>query len=286
MIKKLLVVLLATLGIGLIGCAVEPDDTVDITLTSIPTVAGNNCEVHAIIVGSSGVSNITPNCTKSDGTAAPTITFGNVPAPSGAGDLSFTMTVPSATCNGDYVLVLTATSGNKTKSKTTPFQVTGKTDCSVPVLDIRYDSATLGAFGNTQFGSSIDLDRDSVMLANDAKLDSSGIDIVYTYSDSITAVVCNPVYAKESSGNQAFNGWVNPNDTKFHKVTADFDAITTAAKIAELYQEAKATEKRLSVNVNDLLIVKTDKGNYVLVKIKSTFPTASAIAMFKYALKK
>jgi hypothetical protein len=285
MIKKLLVVLLAALGIGLIGCAVEPDDTVDITLTSIPTVAGNNCEVHANIVGSSGVSNITPNCTKSDGTAAPTITFGNVPAPSGAGDLSFTMNVSSATCNGDYVLVLTATSGNKTKSKTTPFQVTGKTDCAVPVLDIRYDSATLGAFGNTQIGSSLDLDRDSVMLAKDAKLDSSGVDIVYNSVDSLTAVVYNPVYAK-SIENSVFTGWVNPNDTKFHKVTADFDAITTAAKIAELYQEAKATEKRLTVSVNDLLIVKTDKGNYVLIKIKTTFPTASGIALLKYALKK
>jgi arsenate reductase-like glutaredoxin family protein len=277
----------AALGIGLIGCGTEPDDTVDITLTPIPDLNGNSCTVNANIVGSSGVSNIIPTCTKSDGTTVPVtdISFGNIPAPSSTGDLSFTMNISPNTCDGDYVLQLTATSGNKTELKTTPFVVTGKKVCSIPVLDIRSDSATLGSFGNSVVGSSIDLDRDSVMKAVDAVKENSGIDIVYNWIDSLTAVVYNPVFVK-SIENTVFTDWVSPNDTKFHKVTADFDKITTAAQIQELFSESKAIEKKITVSVNDVLIVKTDKDKYVLVKIKSVFPTSSAIAMLKYSVKK
>lgn len=287
MIKKLLVVSLAALGIGLTGCLTDPleSTTPTITLGKIDTLtagSGASRTVTGKIEGSEVITKVAYQVSNSAGASVSTIT---VSGPDGNNkkslDLSVVVLALAGTPTGTYTLKISATAGATGEGLFT-FNVKGAV---VPVSDIYIDSVTLGAFANPTVGSSVDLDNGEVMLSAAAKLANSGVDIVYTYSDAANgSVICSPVYAKESSNIAAFESWVSPNDTKFHKVSVNFDAITTSAQIEALYNASQATEKRIVVSAGDVLVVKTDEDSYVLVKIKTAFANSAATAVLKCAL--
>jgi hypothetical protein len=285
MIKKLLVVSLAALGIGLTGCLTDPTEvtTPTITLGKIDTLtagSGASRTVTGKIEGSDVITKVTYQVTNSAGTSVSTIT---VSGPDGNSkkslDLSVVVLALTGTPAGTYTLKISATAG-ATGDGSFTFSVKGP---AVVVSDITVNSVTLGAHDNT-LGSSVNLDNGSVLPSAQAVLANSGVDILYTYSQKVTSpILFNPAYAKDSSGITAFAAWVTPNATKFHKVTGNFDAITTAAQIEALYDANSSFSGRLTVAVGDLIIVKTDLGKYVLIKMMTVSANATGTAEIKYA---
>lgn len=190
--------------------------------------------------------------------------------------------VASSAQAGDYKLVVSVTDINNSNT-TLSFNFTvGGGSTGTQVVEGTF---TLGAHDHATVGSSVDLDNGQVMLAAAARAANSGVDIVYTYSSKVSSpVLMTPVYAKNESGITAFANWVNPNDTKFHKVSADYDDITTKEEIESLFDASKVvSDGRLQVSAGDVVVVKTDEGAYVLVEIVTVSSNASGTANFKYA---
>lgn len=190
--------------------------------------------------------------------------------------------VLSSASDGDYRLVVSVTDiENNTTTLSFNFAVGGG-GTGTQVVE---GSFTLGAHGHPTVGSSVDLDNGQVMLAAAARAANSGVDIVYTYSEILgDPVLMSPVYAKDESGITAFANWVNPNNTKFHKVNVDYDDITTKEEIEALFDASKVvSDGRLQVSAGDVVVVKTDEGAYVLVEIVTVSSDAKGTANFEYA---
>lgn len=192
------------------------------------------------------------------------------------------ITVASSAQAGDYKLVVSVTDINNNNT-TLSFNFTvGGGSTGTQVVEGTF---TLGAHDHATMGSSVDLDNGQVMLAAAARAANSGVDIVYTYSSKVSSpVLMTPVYAKNESGITAFAEWVNPNNTKFHKVNVVYDDITTKEEIEALFDASKVvSDGRLKVSAGDVVVVKTDEGAYVLVEIVTVSSDAKGTANFKYA---
>lgn len=190
--------------------------------------------------------------------------------------------VASSAQAGDYKLVVSVTDINNSNT-TLSFNFTvGGGSTGTQVVEGTF---TLGEHDHPTVGSSVDLDNGQVMLAAAARAANSGVDIVYTYSSKVSSpVLMTPVYAKNESGIIAFAEWVNPNNTKFHKVNVDYDDITTKEEIEALFDASKVvSDGRLKVSAGDVVVVKTDEGAYVLVEIETVSSDAEGTANFKYA---
>ena len=190
--------------------------------------------------------------------------------------------VASSAQAGDYKLVVSVTDINNSNT-TLSFNFTvGGGSTGTQVVEGTF---TLGAHDHATAGSSVDLDNGQVMLAAAARAANSGVDIVYTYSSKVSSpVLMTPVYAKNESGITAFAEWVNPNNTKFHKVNVVYFDITTKEEIEALFDASKVvSDGRLQVSAGDVVVVKTDEGAYVLVEIVTVSSDAKGTANFKYA---
>ncbi|MGE5671988.1 MAG: hypothetical protein ACM31E_11115, partial [Fibrobacterota bacterium] len=194
--------------------------------------------------------------------------------------ITYTLTASATAPAGAYTLVISATSAGLTSTVDFNLVVAGV------VSNVTTATVSLGGHESSS-GSSVDLDNGTVMTSALATAANSGVDILYTYSETLAKpVIMNPVYAKESSNITAFAAWVSPNDTKFHKVTTTgvtFESIVTSAQIEALYSATLATEKRIAVAVGDLLVVKTDASKYVLLRIETVSANATGTASIKYS---
>jgi hypothetical protein len=289
MFKKMLTVSAMALSLFVIGCGTTDPTTTTATVTlgEIGTLtAGSNAPKS--VTGSIKADEIITNVTyaivdASDKPVSSTLIPVSGTAANNKKDLDITVTIEAKTgaISGSYNLKITVTAGVVT-STTKPFTVTGVAANPVVSADV-----TLGAHDNATLGSSLDLDAGTVMLAAAARADGSGVDIVYTYSSTAPGpVLMSPTYAKASSGITAFAAWVNPFDTKFHKVTTTgvtYESITTDVALKALYNETLATAGRLVVAVGDLVVVKTSAGKYALIKIVTVSSDATGSASIKFA---
>ncbi|NLG18026.1 MAG: hypothetical protein GX556_11905 [Fibrobacter sp.] len=290
----------ALLGLGLVGCELNPlevdDDEVTIkSLTGFTTMnAGSDYYVTAEIDGNVALSavNVTiESAAGANATAMFTITkqgitladFEDLDIKKTGGDMYIKITPKADACNGSYTITLTAEAGEASSNKSDDFTVAGGKDCSG--TDVATGTVTLGGHSHATLGSSVDLDNGEVMLAAAAKAAGSGVDIVYTYSSKTPAgpVLMSPAYAKSTSGISAFSTWSSPNATKFHAVDVDFDDVETAEEIADLFVAADAdADGKLSVAVGDVIVVKTDEDAYVLLEMTTVSTDAAGTAKIKY----
>jgi hypothetical protein len=185
----------------------------------------------------------------------------------------------AGTSGGTYTLKIVAKVNGKEFSGTVDFSVSGNQGTPVTT-----GTVTIGSYDNPTTGSSVDLDNGTVMLAAAATAANSGVDIVGTYSASKGGLrIFTPVYAKNSSGITAFAGWVNPNNTLFHKVTVDFNSITTKEQIQAKFDATLVpSDGALTCATGDVIVVKTDMNAYVLIQIGAFDATATGTATIKY----
>jgi hypothetical protein len=281
--KKLLGLVCAGAVLAMMnGCGlVNPTSAPTITISAIGSIdAGTYKNVLGKIEASEAITSVKYSITTSTGGVASGITVTG-PSSSTEKTMNFTatnpivITVAASAAAGNYKLVISATAG-ATADASFDFTVGGG---GTPVTTA---TITLGSYDNATTGSSVDLDAGTVMLASAATASGSGVDIVGTYSPSQSAYrVFNPVYAKNSSNITAFAGWVSPNATQFHKVTATFASVTTKEQIQALFNAASAVSN-VSCAAGDVLVVLTDLGAYVLVEITSFTANATGTASIKY----
>lgn len=181
---------------------------------------------------------------------------------------------------GTYQLVITATCRDEVTTTTRDFTVTGGSTGTL----VTEATIAVAGHGNDTIGSSMNLDNGLVLKAGAATAAGSGVDLLYTFSNTLNKpVLMTPVYAKNSSGIVAFANWVSPNDTKFHKVTANYASITTKEQIVALYNASANFTGRVECAAGDVFVVKTDLGAYALVKMESVTTTNKGIASIKFA---
>ncbi|KMQ52897.1 hypothetical protein CHISP_0118 [Chitinispirillum alkaliphilum] len=184
--------------------------------------------------------------------------------------------------NGEYVLRITVTAGSATTTKEDRFTViNGRDGSGTPVAT---ETITVAGHGHATMGSSFNLDDGEVMLSSAATQNNSGVDLVYTFSGIVNSpVLMTPVFTKEESGIGAFSGWVNPHNTRFHKVNVNFDEIETAEEIEALFNSSHNFQGRVAVDEGDVLVVETTAGNYVLIRMNSVSSDAAGTATIKSA---
>jgi hypothetical protein len=296
MIKKLLVVSLAALGIGFMGCdnPLSNDDTVSIELNAVPTITANTTyyDIVATVNGSVAITNVTPSIKRIDGGDTTGISFDQSATPSKekisikatGGDMSITMNFASTTCNGDYVLTLTATAGTVQTSQKSTFTVTGKTDCSIPDgTPIVTTTLTAGANKNSEYGSSIDLDGGVVWKMADAATNVAKIDLCYAHASTGADKLGTTAWATASLFDFA-KAWTTASTAKFYLTdlsAAEFDEITISEEIPDFVDaSAIASSEALP---DDVFIVKTTEGAIVLVKITAQTPGEAGTITIKSA---
>lgn len=291
--KKFAVAALAiSVSLSLIGCGLlgplEELTTPKVELEMPTSIQkGAFAQISGNIKASEEITSVVIKVVTSSGTSVPESQI-KIEYPSILGVKSFDfkgenrirLNISNSAPNGNYKLKVTVTA-NTTIDAYFDFSVGGGST-GTPVVK---GSIELGAHGHETEGSSVDLDNGQVMLAAAARAANSGVDIVYTYSSKVSSpVLMTPVYAKNESGIIAFAEWVNPNNTKFHKVNVDYDNITTKEEIEALFDASKVvSDGRLKVSAGDVVVVKTDEGAYVLVEIVTVSSDAKGTANFKYA---
>ncbi|MFP4164082.1 MAG: hypothetical protein ACLFQB_09580 [Chitinispirillaceae bacterium] len=195
-------------------------------------------------------------------------------------------TETSSLISGTYRLEISGDVNGEISSTTISFQVKNNDGATNPDSDLEEQTITVAGHGHNTMGSSFDLDNGEVLLSSDATVAGSGVDLVYTYSNSRRSpVLLTPVYAKEDSDIGAFSGWDNPNDTEFHKVSTDYDAVTTKADVEELFDASQVSSSgRVTCAAGDVFVVKTDTGAYALLEMVTVSADDGGTANIKYAL--
>lgn len=188
--------------------------------------------------------------------------------------------------SGTYQLEISGDVNGEISSTKISFQVKNGSGTTDPEPDLTESTITVAGHGHASMGSSFDLDNGDVLLSSAATAANSGVDLVYTYSNSLgSPVLLTPVYAKNESGIGAFSGWVSPNNTQFHLVNADFDAITTKAEVEALFDASQVSSSgREPCAAGDVFVVKTDTGAYALLQMETVSSDDSGTANIKYAL--
>jgi hypothetical protein len=153
------------------------------------------------------------------------------------------------------------------------------------VRSIVWSEITLGAHNNAAYGSSADLDNGDVLLAAMAKSSGSGVDIVYTFSAICSCpIFMSPLYTKMNSGISAFESWIDPNATRFHKISVNPSSLSYAMLPALFDSTKVASEGRIEVSAGEYVIVKTDLNNYILVNLVSADGSSSGTARIRYTV--
>ena len=157
---------------------------------------------------------------------------------------------------------------------------------SIPVVvvdSVKTKTVVLGAQDNAKAGS-VDLDTWTAYTANEGVTSYASIDIVFAFSTKTSeASIYSPNIAKNgvSGGSGGFDfmaNWPNANTTslKIPAAAFDFAKVTTGAAVKAGYDAGTdpTVAGKVPVAVGTVILVKTDKGLHVALKV--TAVTASA----------
>lgn len=105
----------------------------------------------------------------------------------------------------------------------------------------------------------------------------SEVDAIVARNGASTAfAIAAPTYEYATAFDGSIANWTTKNSTKFKNVTVNFDTETknfdTVTKLSELkkaYDDAADEQDRIDLAVGDVIIAKTVKGNYALIKMTS-----------------
>lgn len=271
MIKKLLVVSIAALGIGLNGCLTDPEESSapSITLQSIGTVtAGSGTAVTKTgkIEASDSITNVTYKIFTAAGVAveASKITVTGTPKNNKKSlDITVSIQAFAGAQSGNYNLRISATT-NVTSDVNFPFTVEGVATTPVTEKDL-----VLGAQSNTNPSL---LDADNMVAYSSSITDASTqakIDLIFSYATILTNDALAFTSPSVAAGTP-YSTWPSTSkaNTEFKKVTATWSSITTQEQIDALWGTG-AGSNRIVVAQGDIIIVKTSAGKYKLVSINT-----------------
>ena len=147
-------------------------------------------------------------------------------------------------------------------------------------------SVTVGAQGNNNLGSFIDLDTYAVLKQTAAEAASGSVDLIFAYSGTASSsAVYSPHAAKAGiaggAGLDIAQGLTTANTTVLKTVdTAKFDAVTTVGGLDSLYNAgvAASPEGRLLVSTGYAFAAKTTGGKVVGMKVTAVTTSATGEA--------
>lgn len=105
---------------------------------------------------------------------------------------------------------------------------------------------------------------------NDFNRDSEVDAIVARNGASTAFAIAAPTYEYATAFDASIANWTTKNSTIFKKVTnVDFGSVTKLSELKTAYDAVKEEKDRIDLNVDDVIIAKTVKGNYALIKMTS-----------------
>jgi hypothetical protein len=181
--------------------------------------------------------------------------------------------VKTAAVGGGYKLKISATAGSATGSGEFDFTVNG------PTSTLTEKTVTMGAQGNTTDPSLLDVDAMATLSLNSTDQTAiANVDLIFFYSTAVSPAELRFVSPSVAAGTP-FDTWTTKAASEFKKVAStDYDATTTQAQIDALWGSG-AGQTRLAVTAGDVVVVKTSKAAYKIVKINSISSTDATASM-------
>ena len=135
--------------------------------------------------------------------------------------------------------------------------------------------------GTINFGQGSKLSRylnlntaELMTWTNDFNRDSE-VDAIVARNSAYTAfAIAAPSYDWATAFDASIANWTTKNSTKFKNVTVNFDSVTKLSELKAAYDAVAEEKDRIDLNVEDVIIAKTVKGNYALIKMTSGTKTA------------
>lgn len=286
--KKVLLGLsaVAAAALMIVGCGIlnpTTNDSVTITipgtvLDSVINVGSGdqNRTVTFKVVGQNTLPTIDSVRVKtSAGAAVTAITSAQSPTTNGDKEIddAVTVTIPASSCSGNYDLIIYATSGSSSSSKSLAFRVTGGTGtCGTVVTTdtaLTAGTASLGAESAAD-GSFLDADAMVAYHASTATANQAVIDVHFgTYGGASTFM--SPAFAAANYSptlETTAPAWTTLNATMFFKAPAgtDINTLDSLSKVRALY-DANAAVDHITVALNDVVIVMTNMNYPVAIGI-------------------
>lgn len=283
--KKVLSAVAGAVAIGaiFIGCELNPasnDDKVSIELSNIPSIAAGDVQsITAKIDGNVAISSVSVKISDSygDDVSSSDFTISKENFDFGAGekkikigdnqDMYIRITPKATACNGTYTFTISATAGAGSSSKSTTFDVTGGMNCDEPDEDPLTEREVVVGNQSASKGSALDVDEMKVYSSSEANGSAS----VQAKVDAWFGIVGGKATVMAPASANGFapitKDWTNKNATKFLKVTVDFDDVTYQSEIDELW--TGSGESLVNISKGDVFVVKTNAGDYRLLKIEA-----------------
>jgi hypothetical protein len=189
--------------------------------------------------------------------------------------VKFQITNPGTwAATGSYKIRLTATDNDGlTSSKELTFKEISGTGSVTPTpTTLASAMDTLGGTSSS-FGSYLDADAMVVYKSSAAAANAAAIDLVFNN----TADGKNEI---RSPSDASWLTWSPKNTSKMNKVSVDYDATNTQAKIDALYNAGTASVTLQGIVAGDVVVVHTSAGKNVLIKIVSLSNTGAANVVF------
>jgi len=190
-------------------------------------------------------------------------------------DINMTIVVgANGACNGTYTLNITATT-TTIASQSITFTVTGGNNCGLTEATV-----TLGAQDATP-GSLLDADAMEVFSTggnagtSTPVADRPNCDVLFYYS---TVAPADYKFISPDTAVGVLTSWTADQkaSTSFKTVSTNFDNIATQGDIDVLWANGSGATKRLSINVNDVIIIHTSESVNKAVRIESLTGTLGA----------
>ena len=116
----------------------------------------------------------------------------------------------------------------------------------------------------------LNLNNAEVMIyTTDFNRDSEVDAIVARNAAQTTFAIAAPDHQYAKNFDASIENWTTKNSTKFKKVIVDFDTVTKLSELKKAYDDAADEQDRIDLAVGDVIIAKTVKGNYALIKMTS-----------------
>ncbi len=245
----------------------------DLKITPASIKSGQSADVEGTVTSTSGLTVVAVSIWKGSTDVSSDNGFTVTQIPLGGSlkawslktDGNIKITVGGAASIGDYIVKVTAKSGNDSSVATTTLTVSGTV--------VTTQEVTLGSNQNAA-GGSLDLDAMAVYTHAEAKAISGKIDLYYAHSGTDGDKLFTPLQAKNSGFGETTNGpatWAVANATEFRKLTLSesaFAGITTQEAIDALWATGTVVMGGGdAIAEGSTYIVNTDMAKKVLIRV-------------------
>ncbi|MDY4481435.1 MAG: hypothetical protein SPE21_04515 [Candidatus Cryptobacteroides sp.] len=136
---------------------------------------------------------------------------------------------------------------------------------------VSHETGKINFAGDSKLSRYLNLNTAELMTwTNDFNRDSEVDAIVARNGDYTKFAIAAPSYESATAFDASIANWTTQNKTIFKKVTKEvFDTVTKLSDLKTAYDAATGETDRIDLAVEDVIIAKTAKGNYALIKMTS-----------------